>query len=410
MADALRASAYYKALPPPSTRDGKWHPAQQPVFFEQRYSVHNGGAAGAADATHSLPDLLLSWVPPPPPLGALLASIVADDAAAADAADADADADADDAAAAAYGSKFALPPPPPLPPPVSVVPPPLSASPAAVPPLGVHLIIFVHGYHGNAYDLRTMRGQLALALPNKDRFRYLCSASNEEHTAHASFETLGANLAVEIIEFMRSENILQTCSRLSFVCHSFGAIIGRVALSRPDLEPLRPLLHTYLSFSGPHLGMLYGTNTLVELGMWGLRRWKKAQCLTELSLKDKKEPSETLLYRLSKQPVLALFTNVLFVSSVEDRYVPHHSARLQLCDEAVHDTRNGPVFASMVHNLLGPLIDSNLLHIEVHFGEPPEDKLLARIDAAIGRTAHISFLDNDPFVRMFVHTYLAFFA
>jgi hypothetical protein len=239
--------------------------------------------------------------------------------------------------------------------------------------------------------------------------RFLCSQSNEEHTAHASFETLGANLAKEITDFMRSENIVQACSRVSLVCHSFGAIIGRVALSRPDLEGLRPLLHTYVSFSGPHLGMLYGSNALVELGMWGLRRWKKAQCLTELSLKDKPEASETLLYRLSKQPVLGLFTNVLLVSSIEDRYVPHHSARVQLCEEAIHDVRNGHIFASMVHNLLGPLSEVNLMHVEIHFGDPPEDKILAKLDAAIGRTAHISFLDNKAFVEMFVYTYLAYF-
>lgn len=47
---------------------------------------------------------------------------------------------------------------------------------------------------------------------------------------------------------------------------------------------------------------------------------------------------------------------------------------------------------------------------QVHFGDPPEDKILAKLDAAIGRTAHISFLDNDAFVQMFVYTYLQFFA
>ena len=35
---------------------------------------------------------------------------------------------------------------------------------------------------------------------------------------------------------------------------------------------------------------------------------------------------------------------------------------------------------------------------------------MARLDAAIGRTAHINFLDNDTFVQMFVHAYLGFFA
>jgi hypothetical protein len=286
-------------------------------------------------------------------------------------------------------------------------PKPMDLPPASIG--GVHLIVFVHGFHGNSYDLRTMRDFLALLHPHKENLRYLCSSVNEEHTAHASFETLGANLAKEVTAFMRSENIVQSCTRLSFVCHSFGSLIARVALSRPDLAALHPLLHTYISFSGPHLGMLYGSNALVEIGMWGLRRWKGAQCLTELSLKDAKQPTETLLYRLSKTSVLGHFRNVLFVSSVEDRYVPHHSARVQLTDEAVHDHHFGPTFTSMVHNLLTPLAGVNVLHIEVRFGEPPAKKLLAKVDAAIGRTAHIGFLDNDPFIQMFVHTYLRYF-
>ena len=107
----------------------------------------------------------------------------------------------------------------------------------------------------------------------------------------------------------------------------------------PDLAPLRPLLHTYTSFSGPHLGMLYSSNALVEIGMWGLRRWKGARCLTELSLKDAADPADAFLYRLAKQPVLGLFRHVLLVSAGEDRYVPHHSARIQLCEEALHDER-----------------------------------------------------------------------
>ena len=131
--------------------------------------------------------------------------------------------------------------------------------------------------------------------------------------------------------------------------------------------------------------MLYSSNGLVELGIWGLRKWRGAQCLTELSLpaplprhfldtsqtlprhfpdtsstlprhfpdtsqtlprhflgaqcltelslKDAAEPTATYLYALSKAPQLARFANILLVSSAEDRYVPHHSARIQLCHE-----------------------------------------------------------------------------
>lgn len=211
------------------------------------------------------------------------------------------------------------------------------------------------------------------------------------------------------MRFAKSERLLTPSTKVSFVCHSFGSIIARIALSRPDLAPLRPLLHTYISFSGPHLGMLYSSNALVEIGMWGLRRWRDAKCLTELSLRDDPEPSRTLLYRLSKSPVLGLFTHVRFVSSSEDRYVPHHSARVQLCEEAVHDPHYGALFVAMVHNLLAPLAHVDLAHVEVHFGAPPGPQLMSQLDAAIGRTAHVNFLDNDDFVHMFVHHVLRLF-
>ena len=46
-------------------------------------------------------------------------------------------------------------------------------------PYGVHLYVFVHGFHGNAYDLRGMRNQLAILLPDKRSARFLLSAINE---------------------------------------------------------------------------------------------------------------------------------------------------------------------------------------------------------------------------------------
>ena len=94
---------------------------------------------------------------------------------------------------------------------------------------GVHLYVFVHGFHGNSFDLRGMRNQLALLHPDKASARYLLSSCNEDHTASASFETLGANLAREVLAFIDQEGIATTLARLSFVGHSFGAVICRAA-------------------------------------------------------------------------------------------------------------------------------------------------------------------------------------
>ena len=371
IAQSLRASTYYQQLVPPYVRDAEWDSMKQPVLFEHRYAYR--GDESAKNLHPAQPRFGWANAPGVPAAAPSTAS----------------------SSSKPQDGTAASPPP----------------STTPVWDGKIHVLVFVHGFHGNSYDLRCMRDHLALMHPHKDKIRFLCSSSNEEHTAHASFEQMGQNLAKELLDFLVGEKIAldPEAAKISFACHSFGSIVTRVALSRPDLEPLLPMLHTYLSFSGPHLGMLYSSNALVEIGMWGLRRWKGAQCLTELSLKDAAEPTATLLYRLSKQPTLGLFTNVLLISSAEDRYVPHHSARIQLCDEAVHDPKYGAVFISMVHNLIESLSETNLIHLEVHFGAPPTGQLMSQMDAAIGRTAHISFLDSDAFVSMFVHMYCGYF-
>jgi len=237
------------------------------------------------------------------------------------------------------------------------------------------------------------------------------SACNEERSRTASFLELGDNLAREIIAFMTSEGLLEMPQRMriSFVCHSFGAVIARAALGSPLLTELLPRMHMYLSFSGPHLGMLYFSNPLVELGIWGVRKWRNARCLTELLLKDTDAPNASFMHGLSRADALRPFRNVLLVSSAEDRYVPHHSARIQLCAEAVHDHKHGPTFVSMVHQLHEQLARCNVVHVDVSFGANPLASLVSHLDAIIGRSAHISFLKNQAFLQLFVQTYLPYF-
>ncbi|KAL1525926.1 hypothetical protein AB1Y20_020752 [Prymnesium parvum] len=352
VAESLRSSPVYLSVPPLPLQEKDFDMFTQPILCQQRYATRP--TLKPKDVAAAIPRVLLSWMKRP-----------------------------NEAPPARKTSKQ-------------------TAS------SDLHVFIFVHGFHGNAYDLRALRNQIALLHPDKANVRYLCSCTNEDHTATASFESLGNNLVREVLSYMASDNMLERAKKITFVCHSFGSVICRSALSHERCKPLLPKLHTLITFSGPHLGMLYGTNSLVELGIWGLRKFRRAQCLTELALKDAKNPSDAFLYRLSKADVLRHFKNILLVSSIEDRYVPHHSARIQLCREAIADHRSGSTFVSMVHNLLTPLNDVNLLHIEVNFGIKPEAKLMSQLDAAIGRTAHISYLENDGFVKMFALTYLPY--
>ena len=54
---------------------------------------------------------------------------------------------------------------------------------------------------------------------------------------------------------------------LSFIGHSLGNIIIRSAISRHDfIRKWRDKLHTFLSLSGPHLGLAYNRSGLVNMG------------------------------------------------------------------------------------------------------------------------------------------------
>lgn len=54
----------------------------------------------------------------------------------------------------------------------------------------------------------------------------------------------------------------------SFIGHSLGNIIIRAAISRQDfMKRWRDKLYTFLSLSGPHLGLAYNRSGLVNMGM-----------------------------------------------------------------------------------------------------------------------------------------------
>jgi hypothetical protein len=72
--------------------------------------------------------------------------------------------------------------------------------------------------------------------------------------------------------------------------------------------------------------------------MWFMQKWKKSGSLLQLALRDATDVRQTFLYRLSQRSNLHHFRNLLLCGSSQDRYVPLHSARIELCKAAVKDT------------------------------------------------------------------------
>ncbi|XP_046698622.1 protein FAM135A isoform X3 [Silurus meridionalis] len=259
---------------------------------------------------------------------------------------------------------------------------------------GVHLIVCVHGLDGNSADLRLVKTYLELGLPGA-RIDFLMSERNQNDT-FADFDSMTDRLLDEIVQYIQIYNL--SVSKISFVGHSLGNLIVRSVLTRPRFKCYLNRLHTFLSLSGPHLGTLYNSSALVNTGLWFMQKWKKSGSLLQLTCRDHSDPRQTFLYKLSKKAGLQFFKNVVLVGSLQDRYVPYHSARIEMCKTALKDKQMGPVYTEMIENLLVPVLqnkDCNLVRYNVVHALPNTANSL------IGRAAHIAVLDSEIFLEKF---------
>ncbi|XP_043923219.1 protein FAM135B [Protopterus annectens] len=259
---------------------------------------------------------------------------------------------------------------------------------------GIHLVICVHGLDGNSADLRLVKTFIELGLPEA-KLDFLMSEKNQSDT-FADFENMTDKLLEEIIQHIQLYNL--TISKISFIGHSLGNIIIRSVLTRPRFRYYLNKLHTFLSLSGPHLGTLYNNSTLVSTGLWLMQKLKKSGSLLQLTFRDNVDLRKTFLYQLSQKPGLQYFKNVVLVASPQDRYVPFHSARIEICKTALKDRHTGPVYTEMINNLLQPLVDAKdctLIRHSVFHALPNTANTL------IGRAAHIAVLDSELFLEKF---------
>ncbi|XP_063083099.1 protein FAM135A isoform X8 [Cavia porcellus] len=284
---------------------------------------------------------------------------------------------------------------------------------------GVHLIVCVHGLDGNSADLRLVKTYIELGLPG-GRIDFLMSERNQNDT-FADFDSMTDRLLDEIIQYIQIYSL--TVSKISFIGHSLGNLIIRSVLTRPRFKYYLSRLHTFLSLSGPHLGTLYNSSTLVNTGLWFMQKWKKSGSLLQLTCRDHSDPRQTFLYKLSNKAGLHYFKNVVLVGSLQDRYVPYHSARIEMCKTALKDKQSvniflrqdsvcicmrsawhatqhitGQIYSEMIHNLLRPVLqsqDCNLVRYNVINALPNT------ADSLIGRAAHIAVLDSEIFLEKF---------
>eukprot|EP00249_Psilotum_nudum_P021203 c28018_g1_i1 orf=264-2459(-) len=278
----------------------------------------------------------------------------------------------------------------------------------------LRVVVFVHGFQGHHLDLRLVRNHWLLIDPTME---YLMSETNEDRTT-SDFRELGKRLAEEVSAFLKSKfnaffkgGALGNC-RLSFVGHSIGNIIIRAALTDIVMEPFLQYLYTFLSISGPHLGYLYSSNALFNSGFWLLKKFKASASMHQLTFTDQTDIRDCFLFKLSQMKTFGYFHHVLLLSSPQDRYVPYHSARIESCQAATHDSKRGPFYMTMVHNCLHQIMkpltrERRFIRCDVNFNVSAQSRTL---NSLIGRTAHIEFLETDAFLRFLMWTFPKMFS
>jgi len=273
-----------------------------------------------------------------------------------------------------------------------------------------HIIVLQHGLHGGPFDMCLIADYITLMLPDN---LILNSAANQDES-DVGLDKMGELLADEILKYvfsncpamlMNSETAVH--GKLSFIAHSAGGLIIRAALARPEMQPLLPRLHTLVTLSTPHLGNIFSSSFLVSAGMHVLNiiaskpNGTEPGLLCQLLCQDALELEETYLYKLSKSASIQNFQHVVLVWAHEDKYVPKHSALVQLTPDMNENTKQGKAYAAMVDNILSKISPERLHRINVFSNF--EEK---NIDTFIGRAAHISYLDSPRILNMLLFAIL----
>lgn len=258
-------------------------------------------------------------------------------------------------------------------------------------PSSQHLIVLVHGFQGNSFDMQSLKLVLDQVYPN---LLILDSTFNENKT-EGDIREMGDRLAQEVITSI-SYNFPDDPPLISFIGHSLGGLIIRAAL--PLLETFSSQFFTFMTLSTPHLGLLYSSK-LLGTGIWLINKVKTFESLDQICFKDCENLQESTLFNLSTANGLQWFEYIVLVGSAQDEYAPISSARIEICEKSWKDQKNGPRYRKMAQNLLERISVTNVIKIDVHF------QLNQSIDTIIGRSAHIQLLENQEFLKTLVYSY-----
>lgn len=194
----------------------------------------------------------------------------------------------------------------------------------------------------------------------------------------------------------------QRCHTLSFIfrpahCWSYTRIRAR---------RYRPILHTLCAISCPLLGLLVpGDSFAIASGLWFMANVAGDQLLKQMCFADTQHAAGPCVWRMHGQGVFPCFRHVILVGSKQDKYIPLYSSHMRPPSNLPENDTRIRALKRMVDNSLQSLSGSTLTRVTVRF--PGQNSL--SVDEAVGRAAHVAFIEHVPFIRAFTVRYARLF-
>lgn len=161
----------------------------------------------------------------------------------------------------------------------------------------LHIIFILHGYGGSPNDMSKLLDLLSFAYPHVKYVLIHQCYSNESK----SLQYLANRVVEEMLSQLHlfEEEEQQPIGRISFIAHSIGGLVFRLAMNDPRLANYQQFYHLFLSLNVPHLGILF-SNYKTDIGARLMSLVGRSIQIDEISLKDNKDVRKTLLYELAK--------------------------------------------------------------------------------------------------------------
>ena len=163
----------------------------------------------------------------------------------------------------------------------------------------LHLVFILHGFKANPFDMKKVKDLISLTYPHVRCKLIQACYTNSSQSLHYLADTV-VNEMLAKMKFIK-EQTQYNINRISFVAHSLGGLVFRIAMNDPRMQEYQHLYHLFLSLNVPHVGVPLSYYRS-ELGGKLFLMLTKSNQLDEVCLQDNKDFRQTTLYQMSKHP------------------------------------------------------------------------------------------------------------